>query len=231
MAPKKIETQLIFTQKHPEICAHLTNVTIVHDGKKSSLFSIREKPNFAIDGLVIDRPLILTLQMQFFTQSLLVNKNSILKAGLFDTAMSLHEDTDLLSRLALLGAWGVSNSQLATIYRKGPGAMALSSQHIQHPIFSLQSMLKIFANLSQHQALSVDEITFIRKGLSGYRFSLAMEYRHAGDYKSCFSGILQSVKDFPSIRSVAKALLGILLGPVGFKKLLKLLCINKNTMI
>lgn len=166
LLPGTLSRYLENLEEHPQAVAHVGNAILTGAGPDLDLFSLRGL-GLPGDPWEVPRPLVLAVQTNFFLQATLVLKQAALRAGLFDTRLSLHEDGDFLYRLALEGPWLVSATPAARICRKGPPGQALSAQHTRDPEASPASLSYIYAKLLARHDLLPSERRFVRHELAG----------------------------------------------------------------
>jgi hypothetical protein len=56
------------------------------------------------------------------------------KAGLFNTSLTLSEDLDLMARVALQGPFGLIREELIEVYRRDEPIACLTAQAMENPI-------------------------------------------------------------------------------------------------
>jgi glycosyltransferase involved in cell wall biosynthesis len=211
---EKLAVQGAEIEKHPEIVAHATNsVEIGPGGEEINFFESKGRGELGREVGVIERPLRYAIECSFVTPAYLVRREVAIRAGLFDESMSAYEDLDFFCRVALHGAWGVSNRALVRVYHRGTGER-LSDAFTRDEPRSGRNVVRAGEKLREC-GLDEEDREFVRRWLSGRRYMLGMTQRAAGDRAGARRSFLQSVHDDPCLRTAAKAALAIGLGGVG----------------
>jgi glycosyltransferase involved in cell wall biosynthesis len=205
--PEKLAVQMSGVSAHPEIIAHVTNVTVVAPtGDQIDYFAARHFAIVLERQPVLVRPLPYVMEWLFFVQGLMARRQALLRAGLFDPMMSIFEDGDLLRRLSLEGPWGVSVQCLTRVFRREePANLNLSRQYQDRAVCSLAFLTRMHGRLLADERLRRDERAAVRESLSATRFDLGVAQWKAGDRHAGRGNIRGSFWDNPCLKSFVKA--------------------------
>jgi glycosyltransferase involved in cell wall biosynthesis len=207
--PEKLGAQTKDIEIHEEIIAHVMDVEV--ETKKGcpreSLFALRGTlQEFHIQPFR-RRPLLDVLRVYPFLQACLIKKEVLFAAGLFRAEFKIHEDTDLLCRVALKGPF-LFKPQCGAIVRRLTGPdLALSGLHKQRLDISYMTLCHMYIGLLLSGELDSNESRQIKKSLSGARWELSEALKEQGYFDKALRARWQSVLDFPSVRSVVRATL------------------------
>ena len=217
--PDKLATQVAGLVAHPTANVHAVNGEYVVDGQQNvDLFHMRGCSDLGGSSGVVQRPFAYVLRCCFLIQGVMARRDSLIRVGLFDPALSLFEDMDLLARLAMDGSWAVSGNPLVRVFRRGDPSNNLSRQGLENPRFAKDAHLTILAKLrAAAGTLNEDELRILRKFLSGTRFSLAAEEYRLGRKHHARRQMLSSMRDECSVTSLCRAGLGLVLGSYGIQ--------------
>lgn len=155
--------------------AHLTNVMIERPfAQNVSLMALRGMlPQFdGEEGCLLERPLAKNVRYNFArTQSILVRRENLLKAGLYDTAYTFFEDTDLMNRLALQGAWYVSPVVYVREIRREEAIEGLGEENRRQPQIGQQALVRQMRSLLRDGRVTDEETAVLRDFLGRYAYS------------------------------------------------------------
>lgn len=226
--PSKLEEQMAFIDKYPNVCAHVTDCLIIESDNEYSLFNIRKFPINKSAEVVIREPLVTILNLQPFTSSLIVKRNKIIEAGLFDEEMSLYEDFDCFCRIALLGQWGLTYKPLVRMYRKGRDEDALSHQHTENQVNSFLALIRIYNKLLNKNTLCARYTQLLKNKLSSIRFYLGLVYIRNYEKNRGNELVLRSAKDSFTLVSFFRTFIVLLFGLRGFDLVQRIKLRNKK---
>ncbi len=202
--PGKLAVQMADLTRHPEWCAHFTNVLfVVPDRAPVSLFDIRGfVPPSAAEN-VLERPLVGVLDDEIVILSAFIaRRETLLEAGPFDPRLHVAEDRDLLMRVALGGPWGYRGGELVTYYRR-PDGLSLTRRfradpaHIEANIYALE---KVRTN----PRLTPFETTRLNRSLSQWLFALGLRQREDGRMTEARTNFRRSLQLAPSPKVAVK---------------------------
>jgi hypothetical protein len=194
---------------HEEIIAHVMDVEV--ETKKGclrdSLFALRGTlQEFHIQPFR-RRPLLDVLRVYPFLQACLIKKEVLFAAGLFRAEFKIHEDTDLLCRVALRGPF-LFKPQCGAIVRRLTGPdLALSGLHKERPDISYTILCDMYIGLLLSGELDPKESRQIKKSLSGARWELSEALKEQGFLKDAMKLRWESFFDYPSIKSFVRTIL------------------------
>lgn len=223
--PSKLELQMNLAVNNPKIAMVATNsyVEDLKDRNKTLTFlEIKPKLFNSEESICLDNPLIAIITMSFFSTTLLIKRENILRAGLFDETMTLSEDTDLFCRVAIGTSLGVLSRPLVRVISRGEGDISLSASQEVDPRRALVSAIVTYQKLLQSFSLNSIEMSFVKKRLSGVRFYLGAEEYKRKQRKLGAKLIFQSIKDSYSLTSMIRATLFFIVGYANIMRIQKM---------
>lgn len=118
-SPEKLEQQILYIEKHPDITLVYTDEYIEVNGIVESKTRFErssatedEKNNFLLSGFVQHTPI--------HTSTVMVKKSILDEVGYFNETLKIHEDTELWNRISIKYNFGFVNVPLATFrYKEG----------------------------------------------------------------------------------------------------------------
>ena len=177
--PNKLEAQVADVDSvASEVVLHTTdaNITRPKFGNCRSQFEvtgISRLINFQ-SFYLLDNPLPYVLKHWFLScQSTIMRKASLLKAGMFDETLNLHEDYDLFCRMALEGSWILSPQRLVEI-RRLDGAN-LSDHGASMNNLSLTNQIKVCSKLHDLVKQNASQLKLIRARQAALLSNLAIK--------------------------------------------------------
>lgn len=204
---EKLHRQLKDVATYPEVVAHMVDATITGHGRDTTLFELRGVQSEFERRPVRQRPLVDVLCVQFFTPTLMIRKEAIMKAGLFREEFTIYEDFEFLSRIALEGPFFVRAWSGITVRRVPSTSGALSDQHLTKKARSLENLCTIYAGLLARD-LQAGERRSVKRRLSGARYELSRCVSRTGAMRAAMRLRLKSVKDDFGPRALLRAMLG-----------------------
>jgi glycosyltransferase involved in cell wall biosynthesis len=210
--PEKLYIQMDAVSKTHRICVHVTNANLhLKKGKMESNMEITGFLKEAINPIFIERPLKYQIKYGLArVPCIIVKREALLDAGLFDTRLTMFEDQDLMCRLALQGPWGVNVLELVNIYRREEEIENLSQQRIFKPISSYGGLINSYKKLNQNPNISSEEKDLLGKEISSQSATVGMELLKAKCRYEAHRILWESMKDSPSIKSLSRYLLSFL---------------------
>lgn len=203
-----LSTQVEQIERLPGAVAHITNAfTVPHHGERRSLFlesgfieRFKAKP-----CVVLERPLqaIITYAL-WFLQSMIVRRDVLSEAGLFDEDLSIAEDLDVIARVAMRGPFTFCKKELVEVYRREEAAENLMAQSWRRSIYRYTSFGKVYANLQKLGGLTMMERVSIARALSRTQRALGNRLILEGKRVKARSAYVQSFSSYPSGKSVVK---------------------------
>jgi len=203
--PEKLSIQYEAILLDNNIVISVTDCLIVEGDDSLSLFSIRGYTPEASPFQIITEPLCTIARLQFFTPSVIIDKDILVKAGLFDINMRLYEDLDLFLRVATFGALVVTPKKLVKVFNRGDVSLSSTQEHISFhgPAASVKTYYKLLNDYS----LNHREEIFLKNRLSGNRFRLGFEQIKNKIFIEGFKNIIQSFNDDRGVKSFFRCVL------------------------
>jgi len=195
------------------IVARFGNVTFEGPWGQRDLFSLRR---FKFEGpAILERPLITVLK-GFSPVAFAARRTVLLKAGMFDTRLNIHEDTDLMYRVALMGPCMITPDLVTRAIRKGDKDDDLSSAHVADPILSPRIFVYIFRKLLLSDSLNREERRHINRKLGGAWHDYAeARYRKSEGIPKRF--LIKSILADRTLHGVVRSGPALFFGSTGFK--------------
>jgi glycosyltransferase involved in cell wall biosynthesis len=202
----------------PEAVAHFTNaVTILPNGVRSSHFietGLLDRFN-SEPCLVFERPLsVIVKHVPWFLQSAIIRRDVLVKAGLFEEGLSIAEDLDVITRVALVGPATFCRKELVEVYRREELIENLGAQSLKRGIYRYTSFGKVYANLLSSPERTWMEKVTIARALSRNMRALGNVLVMAGRKVEARQVYKDSFFRYPSVRSLIKLLAAFLPGVV-----------------
>jgi glycosyltransferase involved in cell wall biosynthesis len=206
--PDKLKVQTDDLRLRPDAIVHMVNCMIIDsEGQSLRQFELRGVSDDFSRKPFRERPLMDVLTADFFPSSCMARRDILEKAGCFDTTLSIHEDRDLLTRVALLGPFLV-NCHCAVKMRRLEGiAQPLSDLHYTARVKSFQNLAHIYRSLKNDPRLSAYEREVVRRALGGVLCQAAEEHKKLGQWGAFMAALSESVTAEPGPRSLVRALL------------------------
>ena len=202
--PDKLKVQVDDLQASPGAVAHMVDATIVvSDHEHISLFELRGIQEDFLRRPFRERPLCDVLKVQFFTSTWIVHRKAIKSAGYFDPGMKIYEDYDLLTRVAVEGAFIINGYQGVNMRRVG-GSISLSDTHSENMLQSLLNLLQTYIHLKNDPRLTAEERKCVSRLIGGLQCEISTQHRSQRNISAALVALLQSVAAEPGLRSVAR---------------------------
>jgi hypothetical protein len=207
--PEKLERQLKSASAYPGVVAQMVDAVVEGYGDDDiSMFAVRGYSQTFERRPFRPRPLRDVLEVQFFTSTWLLRRETVVTCGMFPSEISIYEDLALLSKVAARGPFSVDCYGGTRMRRVKDVAGALSDQQISTRAHSISNLCQIYSELLSVPRLAPDEIREVRRRLGGARFELAETLATAGSAPEARRQRWQSVRDDPRFASAARAALG-----------------------
>jgi glycosyltransferase involved in cell wall biosynthesis len=161
--PKYLAVQMEEVRRSPEICMQTTDCYTI--GRMRTYFEMNKvKVEFKGKNylLLADPFRFVVTHGPWQVGSTIFRRDTIIKAGLFDTNLDLNEDFELMARMALYGLFGLIPDVLVVMYRRNETIACLTSRVRTNPIQAKESDEKIYEKLRSIETLKGVE----RKALS-----------------------------------------------------------------
>lgn len=196
-----------------KIVARVGNIDFADSALKGDLFHIRLWN--LIEPEVLTRPLLRALSIWFFPSGFAARRDSLIQAGLFDSRMRCHEDSDLFCRLGLLGSWLVTPRVVARVCRKTTGD-CLSLSGAGDPEYHPRAMVLMFRSLLLAESMTSEEISYVRRRLSGAWHDRA-QARYLKKGKSWRYFLWKAIVEGGTAIAFIRSAPALILGGLGFR--------------
>jgi glycosyltransferase involved in cell wall biosynthesis len=195
---------------YPNVIAFITNaVNIDPSGRSRRHFGNTILKRFGMRSFVrVKRPFCTIMDFHWFLQSMVVRRDVLLRTGLFDTALPIAEDRDVMARLALEGEFGFNKEVLVKIYRR--------TEHIRNLASARGSMqarkcfATVFQRLRKDRRLNFAERLMLAKVTSANQRDLGNLLLIQGEARQARSVYRKALTTYPSLRSLIKYLIAFL---------------------
>jgi glycosyltransferase involved in cell wall biosynthesis len=147
--------------------------------------------------------------------AVMIRREAIVNAGLFDPSMRISEDLDLMVRVALQGAVLVLKSRLTTVYRRIETIESLSAFAKTQPLRSRESDDLLYRKLSAFRALNRYDRHALNRTRSANQRAIGNLLWESGKLEQARNAFRNAVKIHPSFRSFGKYLSSFLRSPPG----------------
>lgn len=212
--PDALENLFAPFPNDPQIKARFGNVRFIEGKLYHDLLGLRDWKHK--EPVVLVQPLLSALSINFFPSGSAIWRETLLRAGLFDTSLSLHEDTDLFARTALLGAFMITPHVVAKIKRKGPRCEGLTSAHSIDPELTPRNLAFIYRRLLVSDGIKTEETKHVRRQLGGSLHDLAeARYKKTGHIARVL--LWRAMIEGKTLRGIIRSGPALLFGAIGFK--------------
>jgi glycosyltransferase involved in cell wall biosynthesis len=213
-APDFLATQMRAIDQNPDVCMQIADCRYSdQSGEKKSYFETNgtlEKFNGS-DYLRPKEPFVFLLRhLSWQVGSVMIRKNVIEKAGLFDPNFSIGEDQDFLARVTLHGPVGLLKDKLMTAYRRTEPIENLSRVATSNPICSRILHDGLFRKLESIKSLNQNERRTIKWLRSTNYRAMGNLFLAEGKTREARSAYWMAVKIQPSVQSIGKYALSFL---------------------
>lgn len=206
--PEKLATQMADLATRKNVCLHTTNATIYRDhiGRETDLFEYTGASAVLSQPCsVIARAFVPHLKYGLaWAQCLLVRRQSLLAAGLFESRYKLWMDLDLWARVGLEGPWGVNKRPLVKILRRQEQTENISSIRTRDSLYAHSELVECYEKLLRNDKLMPEEKNWLKRILSGARGTLALDLWRSGRPGEARQQLRSAVREAPSLRSWTK---------------------------
>lgn len=167
--PKKLEEQVNFINKHPEVVLHAVNLDIscYRSNGTTSFDHCRFKPCDETIYIKEPFPFHLKYRTTVMPPSVVCRRDMAMKVGGFVEGRSLFEDYEFMCKMATQGPWGITNKVLAKAFMRDEN-MANLSDCRSNSIIKYKTLIEVYQSLLCSGLLWVKEKNTIRKLLCGY---------------------------------------------------------------
>ena len=101
--------------------------------------------------------------------STIIRSDALHRAGLFDNALKISEDLDLIARVALQGPFGLIRESLVNVHRRQETLECLTLQARNHPLAARESDERLYHKLAQIKTLKSPQRKTLNTLLSANR--------------------------------------------------------------
>jgi glycosyltransferase involved in cell wall biosynthesis len=224
-----LAVQMEQIKKYPMAVGHITNAeTVLMSGERSEHFEETGlvKKYRGLSTLFIERPLRTIVRYSpWFLQSTVFRKDILLATRLFDLELSIAEDLDVITQMAMKGPFTFCNAIMVEVYRRKEKIENLGEQSKKNDLIRYQSFLKAYENMLYFPTLTMSEKITVKRYLGIYLRSVGNVLFAEG--KRDFSRTLfrNALISFPSIRTFVKILLTYIPN-----RILNILGVNKKSI-
>lgn len=142
--------------------------------------------------------------------STIILRETVMKAGLFDTSLNLSEDFDLMARVASQGPFGMLREELVDVYRRDEPIACLTKQVEENHIQAREIIVRICENLKTIETLEYKERKALNEVVSANRRAIGNLLLKSGKIKEARDSYKRALFMSPSIASLGKYLLSFL---------------------
>jgi glycosyltransferase involved in cell wall biosynthesis len=212
--PDYLLTQIETTDQNPGICMQKTDCLITKlNGETQSYFMMNGVLSEfkGKDYLLLEEPFsFIVKQAAMYIGSVIVHREAITKAGLFDEDLMLSEDLDLMARVALQGPFGMISKVLANAYRRNETTEHLTKQIEKNPIELRETNDRIYEKLRNIGTLTHRERKALGEVLSANRRAIGNLLLKNGKIREARNSYKRALFIDPSIASLSKYSLSFL---------------------
>ncbi|MHC4551325.1 MAG: glycosyltransferase family 2 protein [Planctomycetota bacterium] len=163
---EKLQRQMDFIDRHPEIIAHTVNAKFVNlPGEKAdnSFANCGFYPEKEED--VLPRPFLIQLLHSSVAMppAFMCQKEAAVRAGLFDIDLSISEDYDFLCRMAAQGPWGYCSQELIEVLRREENMSHLSRDRLSDPVRSYKALKYVYNKFLNDLSLTDEESAAVKQ--------------------------------------------------------------------
>jgi glycosyltransferase involved in cell wall biosynthesis len=206
--------QMKSLDSHPTVCMQVTDSLFIDlNGDTRRYFNMnRSLAEFhGKDYLFFEQPFrFLIKHGPWQIGSTVIRRDAIMKAGLFNTSLSLSEDLDLMARVALQGPLGMIREELVHVYRRDESIACLTSQICERPMETRESTGRIYENLGQLGSLTHKERTALNGILSANKRAMGNLLLAKGKVSEARDVYTRALVTYPCIASLGKCILSFL---------------------
>jgi len=209
--PDKLKIQMNDLMLNPTAIVHIFDVEFSSESGSQgvSLFELRGLSAEYSKRPFRERPLRDVLTVSFFTQSCIIRRDIFEVSGIFNPEFKIHEDFDLLTRVALCGPFYINCYRGVKVRRLQGVVQPLSDMHETAAIQSYQNLIHTYNNLKGGPRLNIDEQKLVCRLLGGVWCEIAEEYKKVGYWSAFIDALYHSIAAEPGIRSLVRALLTV----------------------
>jgi len=213
--PAKLAIQVRNMAQHPEACLHTADALLIDDNGNHPALSLLRMSGIAprrLRGSLLDPPANLRLQLRAGIariSAMIVRRETLQHAGLFDERLQFYEDQDLACRLALEGRWMISDMPLVRIHRRNPDKQNLARQRLSEALRSFQILVQIYERLLANQKLPPAGQHLVINKLNKCRAGLGMELIKADNIIEARAILRQCIFSHPTPDTFCRYLISL----------------------
>lgn len=213
--PDYLEKQMKRVDANSEICMQTTDCLFVGSNGRTRRYFEMNRVLLEFKGrdyLFLEDPFYFIVKHwpPWPMVSTIVRHDTILKAGLFDTALRLSEDFDLMARVALQGPFGLINEVLVNAYRREEAFSSLTIDAKGKPNEVGKYHKRLLEKLKNNDNLKSKEIRALNKLLSDNQRAMGNWHIRFGKLQEARSYYREALSISPSIASLGKYILSYL---------------------
>ena len=205
--PGKLAEHIHFITDTPSVVLHTVNLEVPREEHCAG--TSFEHSGFSPTELrgIIDAPFMTHFQHRTIVmlQAVLCQKACLIRAGVFDTDLSITEDYDLMCRMALQGPWGYTHQIHGRLIRRKEDTVNLSQQRGQRTSV-VETLIRVHRKLLDGYDLSADEGVYVRKKLAGNYRELSLRYRQEKRSQQAAQALKEAMKVYPNALNLVKCL-------------------------
>jgi len=195
---------------NPTVVAFITNAVNIHpDGQSHTHFENIILKRFGTGSFVrVKRPFRIIMNSHWFLQSTVVRRDILLRAGLFDTSLTIAEDRDVMARLALEGEFGFTREVLVEIFRRSELTRNLASA--RGSMQARKCFEKVIENLRRDRRLNLEERLSLAKFSSANQREFGNLLLAQGEARRARAAYKHALISYPSLKSLIKYVASLL---------------------
>lgn len=228
--PDYLGTQMDHLQRDPSLQMQVTDCRLVGHGAGPSTY-------FALNGTLkalaakrltdplceaadqarfcLERPFSFIVEHPpWQVGATVMRRDAVLRSGMFNTALSLSEDVDLMARMALQGPMALICEALVDVHRRPGDLWSLSDAAQLGPVRSLMANERVYSQLLHHHALNAAERCVMKRVCGQNRRALAHQLALQGQIQRARLWYLRSLWRAPSWPALAATVAACLPAPV-----------------
>jgi glycosyltransferase involved in cell wall biosynthesis len=202
--PNYLACQLEHIRCNPGVIAFVTNAVEVHPQDTYMHFQTSMLERFGTESLIrITRPFRPIMDHpHWYLQSMVVRRDVLLATGLFDPALTIAEDLDVIMQLALLGEFAFDKRVLVKIFRRREELSNLASA--RGSLTARSSFDKVFERLNRQSDLTLLERLALARVRSANQRALGNLLLAQADRKRARACYQKALAIYPSVKSLVK---------------------------
>ncbi|UFS68925.1 glycosyltransferase family 2 protein [Geomonas sp. RF6] len=205
-----LAAQMESVGRYPEAVGHITNSLYIFLDQPRSIVHFDEigmlrKFPHGTDHLLVEKPFKTIIDCShWFLQPIIMRREALLQAGLFNTGLSIAEDIDVVSRLALKGPFAFNRSVLVNVYRRQEKIGHLSAQYYRNAISSRKTFGRVYTDLLGRPGLTLLEKVAVAKALCTKWRAVGNMYMMADRQQEARRFYRKALLIYPSLKALFK---------------------------